>query len=66
VKQHCIAAGISPDCVLVGSDERIMKYRHPMPTDRTIDKLMMIVLGAEQAGLNVSLTRFVSFGQPRR
>ncbi len=64
VKQHCIAAGISPDCVLVGSDERIMKYRHPMPTDRTIDKLMMIVLGAEQAGLNVSLTRFVSFGQP--
>ena len=64
VKQHCIAAGISPDCVLVGSDERIIKYRHPMPTDRTIDNLMMIVLGAEQAGLNVSLTRFVSFGQP--
>lgn len=64
VKQHCIAAGISSDCVLVGSDERIMKYRHPMPTDRTIDKLLMIVLGAEQAGLNVSLTRFVSFGQP--
>ena len=64
VKQHCIAAGISPDCVLVGSDERIMKYRHPMPTEQTIDKLLMIVLGAEQAGLNVSLTRFVSFGQP--
>jgi Xaa-Pro aminopeptidase len=64
VRKRCVADGISPDCVLVGSDERIMKYRHPMPTEKTINHLLMIVLGAEQGGLNVSLTRFVSFGKP--
>lgn len=64
VRKRCVADGVSPDCVLVGSDERIMKYRHPMPTNKTIDHLLMIVLGAEQSGLNVSLTRFVSFGKP--
>lgn len=31
---RCISQGISPDCVLVGSDERILSYRHPVPTGK--------------------------------
>ena len=61
VRCRCMQAGISPDCVLVGSDERIIKYRHPMPTDKKIYKSLMIVLGGEQDGLYVSLTRIVYF-----
>lgn len=64
LKCRCIANGISPDCVLVGSDERILKYRHPVPTDKKIEKSLMVVLGGEKYGLNISMTRIVSYGEP--
>jgi Xaa-Pro aminopeptidase len=57
----CIEHGISPDCVLVGADDRILKYRHPMPTDKRIEQSLMCVLGGEKSGLNISLTRMVYF-----
>lgn len=61
VKSRCIKEGISPDCVLVGADERILNYRHPMPTDKKIEKSLMVVLGGEKEGLNISMTRIVYF-----
>lgn len=64
LKCRCIANGISPDCVLVGSDERILKYRHPVPSDKKIEKVLMVVLGGEKYGLNISMTRMVSYGEP--
>lgn len=57
----CIEKRISPNCVLIGSDDRIFKYRHPMPTDKKIEKSLMCVLGGEKKGLNVSMTRMVYF-----
>lgn len=62
LKSKCVQSGISPDCVLAGSDGRIEKYRHPMPTDKEIDRKFMLVLGGERYGLNVSMTRLVHFG----
>lgn len=62
LKMRCIGAGVSPDCVLVGSDERILKYRHPAPTDKKIENSLMVVLGGEKYGLNISMTRMVYFG----
>ncbi len=59
----CIINGISPDCVLVGADERILNYRHPAPTDKKVKKSLMVVLGGEKYGLNVSMTRMVYFGE---
>ncbi|MBE7559132.1 M24 family metallopeptidase [bacterium] len=47
---------------LVAADERIALYRHPLPTDRRIERIAMLVLGAERHGLYVSLSRLVSFG----
>lgn len=63
LKCRCMENGISPDCVLVGADERILSYRHPMPTGREIRHSLMVVLGGEKYGLNISMTRMVYFGE---
>lgn len=62
IKTRRIEQGISPDCVLVGSDERILDFRHPVPSDKKIEKSLMVVLGGEKYGLNISMTRIVYFG----
>lgn len=57
----CIENGVSPDCVLVGADERILDYRHPMPTGKKIKNSLLVVLGGEKYGLYISMTRIVYF-----
>ena len=61
VKTGCLEAGISPDCVLAGSDERLLRYRHPMPAAKPIENSLMVVLGGQKYGLYISLTRMVWF-----
>lgn len=61
LKCRCLENGVSPDCVLVGADERILNYRHPMPTSKKIENSLMVVLGGEKYGLNISMTRMVYF-----
>jgi len=58
----CIAREIRPVCVLIAADDRIDKYRHPLPRANAVRRRVMVVLGAERHGLNVSLTRMVHFG----
>ena len=45
------------------ADERISEFRHPIATDKTIDKRAMLCVNARKWGLIVSLTRFVQFGE---
>lgn len=47
---------------LVAADERLARFRHPVPTDRRWEKVVMVVVGARRGGLNVSLTRIVCAG----
>jgi antitoxin VapB len=47
---------------LVAADDRLQKFRHPVPTDRSWNSLLMIVVCARRAGLIVSLTRIVCVG----
>lgn len=54
--------GIFSPVVLVASDERIQKYRHPIPTSKKIENVVMAAICAERQGLVVSATRLVSFG----
>jgi len=54
--------GIVPVVLLIAADDRIAKYRHPIPTDRRVQKYVMLVVGGRKWGLIVSLTRLVHFG----
>lgn len=49
---------------LVGSDERIERYRHPLPTAQRIKRQVMLVLCLRYRGLISALTRTVYFGEP--
>ena len=53
--------GVTPIVVLVAADERLLKYRHPIPTDNMIARTVMLVVCARRYGLVVSATRIVSF-----
>lgn len=57
-----IRKGCTPVVVLVGTDERILKFRHPVPTNKRLQNYAMLVLGCEKNGLIASVTRFVHFG----
>jgi len=56
----------SRDCnfsaVFVGADQRILNYRHPLPTTNRVEKYFMLIACAERAGLISSCTRLASFG----
>jgi Xaa-Pro dipeptidase len=47
---------------LVAADERLEKFRHPLPTDRLWNRVVMVVAGGRRNGLSVSLTRIVYAG----
>jgi antitoxin VapB len=57
-------AGIGASAVvtLVAADDRLMHFRHPVPTDRRWEKVLMIVVCARRSGLIASLTRIVCAG----
>ncbi|HOE99393.1 MAG TPA: M24 family metallopeptidase [Rectinema sp.] len=45
------------------ADERISLFRHPVATDKKIEKRAMISVNSRKRGLIVSITRFVQFGK---
>ncbi len=47
---------------LVGTDDRISQYRHPLATMKKLDKYAMVVVCMRRGGLVVAATRFVHFG----
>jgi len=48
---------------LIATDERIFKFRHPLPTSKKLDKYAMLVLCGRKWGLVCSITRLVHFGK---
>jgi antitoxin VapB len=48
---------------LVGGDDRIARFRHPLPTQRVIERQAMLVLCLRYRGLVSALTRTVYFGE---
>ena len=55
--------GMQPVVLLVGSDERLESYKHPVPQDKKIAGRVMAVACARRGGLYANITRFVSFGE---
>ncbi|MGE5553045.1 MAG: M24 family metallopeptidase [Betaproteobacteria bacterium] len=57
-----LALGLLPTVTLVAADERIARYRHPIPTAKEIRESCMLVTCAKFGGLIASATRLVHFG----
>jgi Xaa-Pro aminopeptidase len=64
IVQGCAKRGILPLVVLVAGDERIARYRHPLPTERAWKRTLLVALTGRRHGLHASLTRMVSAGEP--
>ena len=45
------------------ADDRIGKFRHPIGTERKVDKRAMLCVNSRYKGLIISITRFVQFGK---
>ena len=45
------------------ADDRAYKYRHPIPTERKIDKYVMLCVMSRKWGLITTITRLLSFGE---
>ena len=53
---------IDPITLMAAADERMFKFRHPIPSEKKVDRYLMVSVNARKWGLIVSLTRFVHFG----
>lgn len=56
------AIGAGAVVTLVAADERLQRFRHPLPKDVQWKKVLMIVVCARRHGLIASLTRIVCAG----
>jgi len=59
-----LSKGVYPVVLLVGADERIFHFRHPMPTEKKLKRYCMVVICARRWGLILNMTRLVHFGVP--
>jgi Xaa-Pro aminopeptidase len=54
---------IDPVLLMAAADDRNFKFRHPIPTERKVEKYLMVSVNARKWGLTVSTTRFIHFGK---
>ena len=58
---HVRRAGCTPTVTLVAADDRVGRFRHPIPTKKAVEHYAMLVSCAAYKGLVSCLTRFVCF-----
>ncbi len=56
--------GIDLDVAIVGSDERIFRYRHPLPTRKPVSSYLLLHPAARRWGLHANVSRSLHFGAP--
>lgn len=49
-------------CLIVGGDDRVERFRHPLAASQPVHRLVMAVVVAERHGIHVAATRFASGG----
>lgn len=64
VAARVVAAGMDPVVNLVATDERLWRYRHPLPTGRRLHRHALLVVCGRARGLVLSCSRMVHFGEP--
>jgi Xaa-Pro aminopeptidase len=60
--RHLLARGIQPFLILVAFDQRVDKYRHPIPTNNHLRTHALLVICGQRGGLIANMTRCVHFG----
>jgi antitoxin VapB len=60
----CLRRGMFAPVLLAASEERLVRYRHPVPHGGPLGRQAMLVVCAERGGLFVSLTRMIYFQEP--
>ena len=63
VEDSLSARDIHSVVTLVAADERLQKFRHPVPTERHWEKVLMVVVCARRNGLIASLSRIICVGR---
>ena len=63
VKNALAFFGIEPVVTLVGADERIARFRHPVPTANVWKSTLLIAVCAKRHGLVASLSRMACAGE---
>jgi Xaa-Pro aminopeptidase len=61
--EELYSRGITPVVLLIAADQRIERFRHPIPTDAKANKCVMVVCCGRRWGLIISCTRLVHFGK---
>lgn len=59
-----VMEGIDLDVAIVGSDERIFHYRHPLPTQKPVSAYLLLHAAARRWGLHANVSRSLHFGTP--
>ncbi len=62
--ERLLELGIVPVVLLVAADERVDRYRHPLPTESRVQNKAMLVVCGLRHGLIASVTRLVYLGRP--
>jgi antitoxin VapB len=55
--------GVQPIVNLVASDERAYRFRHPLPTEKKLEKYALLILSGRRRGLVCSISRLIHFGR---
>jgi Xaa-Pro aminopeptidase len=63
LSQRLWSQGMDFIVAFCAADDRISLFRHPVATDRKIEKRAMISVNSRRRGLIVSITRFIQFGK---
>jgi Xaa-Pro dipeptidase len=64
IAASCRARALVPTVLLAATDDRIRRYRHPLPTDALLDRRVMLVASAQRGGLYANLTNIAWFEEP--
>jgi Xaa-Pro dipeptidase len=62
----CRRRGLFSSVLLAAADDRIARYRHPIPHGGRIGGRAMLVVSAERGGLYANVTRIVQLEEPDR
>src|SRR5947209_2100195 len=62
--EACMTRGLYVPVVMAAGDERIVRFRHPIPQKAVCRDRVMLVVCAERGGLYANYTQFVHFSSP--